>query len=147
MSKVADAPAAGSAGAGRRWLGPLRTLSWVVVVGILVQAVLAGQGLFQSAALFELHGFLGSAVLLVSAGAAVLSFLARSPLWLRLASLAVTGGLFVQTGLGYAGRRSGVAAASMVHVPLGWRCWASASPSRWSPPWRRGGCSARAARP
>ncbi len=116
-----DAASARSAwaDAGRRWLGPLRTLSWVVVLGILIQAVLAGQGLFRSPGLFELHGWIGSAVLLISAVVVVLAFLARTPLWLRLASLAVTGGLFVQTGLGYMGRRNGVAIASTVHVPLG----------------------------
>jgi hypothetical protein len=35
-----------------------------------------------------------------------------------LASIAVVG-LIGQTGLGYAGRRSGIALASSVHIPLG----------------------------
>ena len=95
-------------------------LSWVVVAGVLTQAVLAGQGLFAGQqGLFGLHGGIGHGVLLTAVLVALASWSSSSGrLVPGLASVNVL--LLVgQTGLGYTGRRSGVALASSLHVPLG----------------------------
>lgn len=97
----------------------LVTLAWLVPLGVLVQAALAGQALFVSPRLFGLHGGLGHGVLVLAIATAGLAWLARvSRTGAALASLAVLG-LVAQTGLGYVGHRSGTALASAVHVPLG----------------------------
>lgn len=97
----------------------LPALAWLVPVGVLVQAGLAGQALFGSPDLFTLHGTIGSGVLLLSLATAALAWLVRVPrLGAVLASLGFVA-LIGQTGLGYAGRRGGLAAASALHVPLG----------------------------
>lgn len=97
----------------------LPVIAWLMCAGVLVQAILAGQSWFAAAGLFGLHGGVGHGVLGLSVITAVLAW------WLRasrtaaaLASLAVLL-LVAQTGLGYVGHRTGVAAASAVHVPLG----------------------------
>jgi hypothetical protein len=94
-------------------------LAWTIPVGILAQAALAGQAWFVTPALFGLHGGLGHGVLLLAALTAVMSwFVAAGRGTAVLASLVVAG-LVAQTGLGYAGHRTGLALASSVHVPLG----------------------------
>lgn len=97
----------------------LLTFAWLVPLGVLAQAALAGQALFVSPSLFTLHGGLGHGVLGLAILTAALAWAARtSRLGAALASLAVLG-LIGQTGLGYVGRRTGVALASALHVPLG----------------------------
>lgn len=93
-------------------------LSWLVVGGILTQAVLAGQAWFVTPELFGLHGGIGHGVLGLSLALVVLTFLHGVGLWFG-ASVVLIGGLVAQTGLGYTGHRGMVALASSVHVPLG----------------------------
>lgn len=94
-------------------------LAWVIPAGILVQAVLAGQGWFVDQGLMALHGGVGHGVL-TAAGLVTAWMWWRRPSWtvVALASFALVG-LIGQTGLGYAGRRSGIALASSLHIPLG----------------------------
>jgi hypothetical protein len=95
-------------------------LSWVVVVGVLAQAVLAGQGWFAGQqGLFGLHGGIGHGVLLVAALVAVGSWLLAAGRVIPILASANVVLLVAQTGLGYTGRRGGVAIASSLHVPLG----------------------------
>jgi hypothetical protein len=98
----------------------VRLLAWTVPAGILVQAVLAGQAWFVSPSLFGLHGGVGHGVLALSVVTAGLLWLARGAgrSAALLASVVVLG-LVGQTGLGYAGHRTGIAAASSIHIPLG----------------------------
>lgn len=94
-------------------------LAGIVPVGILVQAVLAGQGWFADQGLFLLHGGVGHGVLTLAILVAAWAWWRRpSVSVVALASLGVVG-LVAQTGLGYTGRRGGVALASSLHVPLG----------------------------
>lgn len=94
-------------------------LAWLVPLGVMAQAVLAGRAWFGSPDLFGLHGGIGHGVLLLSVLLAVLAWLAgASRLTAVLASLSVIA-LVGQTGLGYAGRRGELAEASAAHVPLG----------------------------
>lgn len=94
-------------------------IAWVVPAGILVQAILAGQGWFVDQGLLVLHGGVGHGVLTLAILVAAWSWW-RRPSWsiVMLASAGVLG-LIAQTGLGYTGRRGGVALASSLHVPLG----------------------------
>ncbi|MCC5948659.1 MAG: hypothetical protein JJT89_09410 [Nitriliruptoraceae bacterium] len=94
--------------------------AWVVVLGVMAQAVLAGQGWFGGQqALFGLHGGIGHGVLLVAAVLALACWvLPGARVAAVLATLNVVA-LLGQTGLGYAGRRGGVGLASSLHVPLG----------------------------
>jgi hypothetical protein len=98
--------------------GAVTVLAWLVSVGILVQAFLAGQGWFVSPGLMTLHGGVGHGVLLLAVVTAAAAWLAarRGP---ALLGTLVVLGLVGQTGLGYAGRRAGVELASSLHVPLG----------------------------
>ena len=98
----------------RSWL--LLLLAWLVPLGVLVQAVLAGQASFVTPELFGLHGGVGHGVLLLSAVAAWTDRGTRGVA--VLASLVVVA-LVAQTGLGYAGRRGGIVEASAWHIPLG----------------------------
>jgi hypothetical protein len=97
----------------------VRVLAWTVPAGILVQAVLAGQAWFVSPALFGLHGGVGHGVLALSVVTAGLLWLVDGARTAALLASVVVLGLVGQTGLGYAGHRTGIAAASSVHVPLG----------------------------
>lgn len=97
----------------------LITIAWLSPVGILAQAYMAGRGLFIDADLFGLHGGIGHGVLAVAIVTAGVAWAAGLPRAVSiLASLTVVA-LVVQTGLGYAGRRSAIGAASALHVPLG----------------------------
>lgn len=98
-----------------RWCG---TFAWLVVAGILAQAVLAGQGWFLDQSMFALHGGLGHGVLLLAVVAATLSWIA-APRWVAVLATVMLVGLVGQTGLGYVGRRGGTALASAAHIPLG----------------------------
>ena len=96
-----------------------QTISWLLVACIAVQAALSGPAWFQRPSLFELHGWLGIATLLLAVALAVMAFVSRLPVWTRSTSLLLVVGSFGQIGLGYAGHRGGLAVASSVHVPLG----------------------------
>jgi hypothetical protein len=97
----------------------LRVIAWLVPLGVLAQAVLAGQSTFAGAGLIGLHGGLGHGVLLLSIITAGLAWVTRVRMTVAvLASLAVVA-LIGQTGLGYAGSRTGLVAASALHIPLG----------------------------
>ena len=97
----------------------LAVVAWFVPIGILLQAVLAGQGWFVHQPLIATHGGIGHGVLGLALIVTGLAWWLR-PSWavvgLTTASLL---GLIAQTGLGYTGRRGGVALASSVHIPLG----------------------------
>jgi hypothetical protein len=97
----------------------LSVVAWLVPVGVLVQAAIAGQALFVSPELFGLHGGIGHGVLVLAVVTAALAFLvAASRPAVILASVAVVA-LIAQTGLGYVGHRTRVPLASSLHVPLG----------------------------
>lgn len=100
----------------RQWLIPL---AWLVPTGILIQAVLAGRGLFVDPTLFGLHGNLGNALLLIAVAVAVLAWMSKAGNAAVLLALLTTVGMVAQIGLGYAGRRSAAIEASATHVPLG----------------------------
>ena len=97
----------------------LVVVAWLVPIGILLQAVLAGQGWFVEPSLISTHGGIGHGVLGLTVIATALAWWLR-PNWtvvsLTTASLL---GLIAQTGLGYTGRRGGVGLASSIHIPLG----------------------------
>jgi len=88
----------------------------VVVVLILVQAMLAGQSLFGTANI-TVHGFVGNATFAVAVVAAFLALLAKVPVWVLSLDALLALLLFFQTGLGYVGRDSSLAASW--HIPLG----------------------------
>ena len=88
----------------------------VVVVLILVQAMLAGQSLFGTASI-TVHGFVGNATFAVAVVAAFLALLAKVPVWVLSLDALLALLLFFQTGLGYVGRDSSLAASW--HIPLG----------------------------
>jgi hypothetical protein len=98
---------------------PMVLLAWVIPLGVLVQAVLAGQGWFVDPGLFALHGGIGHGVLLVSALVATFAWLLPTSRSIAVLASLTALGLIGQTGLGYAGRRAELAAASAAHVPLG----------------------------
>ncbi len=94
-------------------------LAWLIPVGILVQAALAGQGWFVTPDLLVLHGGVGHGVLTLSVVLAAVLLVRQ-----RLSTGSVLGvlivlGLVGQTGLGYAGRRGELDLASSLHIPLG----------------------------
>ncbi len=97
----------------------MRVIAWSVPAAILLQAMLAGQASFVSPELFELHGWIGSAVLVLSTLTLFGAFLARERGVVLLLGLLVASGSFAQIGLGYIGRRAGLTLASVIHVPLG----------------------------
>jgi hypothetical protein len=88
----------------------------LLVLLVSVQAVIAGQFLFQGADI-AVHGYVGNASFMVGLVLAGVAILGRLPIWLRIGSIAVVLALFAQTGLGYVGRESGFAASW--HIPLG----------------------------
>ncbi len=98
-----------------------RTVAGLAALLVLVQAILAGQGIYSDPSLIGAHGWLGSGTLLLVGLLFIMSFLGMRqgvfdarPLVISL----VLGVLVVaQLGLGYAGRESNGAAS--MHVPLG----------------------------
>jgi hypothetical protein len=98
---------------------PLVYAAWVIPIVVFLQAALAGQAWFVDQGLFGLHGGLGHGVLLVSAVVATFAWLVRSSRVVAVLATLTALGLVGQTGLGYAGRRGELAAASAMHIPLG----------------------------
>lgn len=97
----------------------LTLVLWLIVVAILVQAMLAGTGLFGSPQVFELHGWIGSGVFVLAALAALLAFVARQGAIVTFGTVILAASAVSQIGLGYAGRRGGLPNLSAWHVPLG----------------------------
>lgn len=97
----------------------LTVILWLVVVAIMAQAMLAGSGLFGSPQLFELHGWIGSGVLVLAAVAALLALVTRQGMTVTLGAVILAAASISQIGMGYAGRRSGMTQLSALHVPLG----------------------------
>lgn len=92
-------------------------LAGVVVAGVFVQAILAGQHIaFESP--IELHGFIGSAIFALQLAIVVFAFIDRASTETKVTTLLIIGLLFVQIGLGYASR-SGGHALNAWHIPLG----------------------------
>lgn len=102
------------------------TIRWLAVLAavlVLIQAVLIGQGLYPSLdqGMVGLHGTLGSVSLLAVIALTVLAVLSAR----RGEGSSIVTGLSVitlilvvaQLGLGYVGRRNGVAAS--IHIPNG----------------------------
>lgn len=98
---------------------PLAITLWVVVAAIMAQAMLAGSGLFGSPQLFELHGWIGSGVMVLAAIAVLLAFLSRQGALVTFGTVILAAATVSQIGMGYAGRRGGMPELSAWHVPLG----------------------------
>ncbi len=98
---------------------PLLVVAWLLPLGILVQAALAGQAWFVSPELMGLHGGVGHGVLTLAVLTVVLSAAALRFHGVTVLSVLLLIGLAGQTGLGYAGHRSGLVMASSLHVPIG----------------------------
>jgi hypothetical protein len=98
-----------------------RVAASLTAVLVLVQAILAGRGLFRDADLIDVHGYVGNAVFLLVVVQGGLAVALRGPAGRSGVFLALNGALIAltvaQIGLGYAGRESGEAAAW--HVPNG----------------------------
>ena len=110
----ADATTTGSA-AWFRWVAV------ITAVLALVQALLAGQGLFVDAARIEVHGWVGNATVLASVALLAAAFVAWQRSRVGRSAVVLSGVLLVlvvaQLGLGYSGRES--AAAASWHIPNG----------------------------
>lgn len=95
----------------------LKAVAALFAVLILIQAILAGRGWYVDFDLIRVHGYVGNAVFLLSAGLVVLVYLVG----LRGPTLLLSGAIFLlvfgQVGLGYAGRESAISAS--LHVPNG----------------------------
>jgi len=87
-----------------------------LAVLVLLQAVVAGQAIFGSWEI-EVHGWLGNASFVAGLALVVVAVRRRAGRMLVVLAVAMAVALFIQTGLGYAGRTA-LAAASW-HVPLG----------------------------
>lgn len=87
-----------------------------LVALVLVQAVIAGQSLFGGWTI-DVHGWLGNASFVLGVLLVALAVRSRLGPALTLLAAGLVIAMFVQTGLGYAGRTSLVAASW--HVPLG----------------------------
>lgn len=94
----------------------LACIDLLVVVLILVQAVLAGQSLFQGSSI-SVHGYVGNGTFAVAVIAAFVALAAKVPTWVLSINALLALLLFFQTGLGYVGRDSALAASW--HIPLG----------------------------
>jgi len=117
MTSTRQPPVTQSTQPGRRFETAEFVVAALVVVGIFVQAVLAGQHLaFDSPV--ELHGFIGSGVFALQVILVVLVFMDKASTELKIMALVIIGLLFAQIGVGYAAR-SGGHALNAVHIPLG----------------------------
>ncbi len=117
MESTQELPIAEHTSPARRFATAETVLAVLVVVGIFVQSVLAAQHIaFESP--IELHGFIGSAVFGLQAVLVVLVFMDRVSTELKVTALAIIALLFVQIGVGYAGR-SGGHGITALHIPLG----------------------------
>ncbi len=100
----------------------LRWIATVIAVGILVQAMLAGQGFFEAKPeLITGHGHLGNTIFLLAAIQTVIAFAASAKGFVGrnivVLSAVVTILTIAQIGLGYTGRTE--ATATAWHLPNG----------------------------
>lgn len=93
-----------------------RGLAVTLVALVLLQAVIAGQALFGGWAI-DLHGWIGNGSFALGLALVVLALRSGVRKGGTLIAVALVVAMFVQTGLGYAGRT--VLAAASWHVPLG----------------------------
>ena len=88
---------------------------------VLLQAVLAGRGLFFDYDLIEVHGYVGNATFIAAMLLVVGAWLGRQRGSMGMAELALSLGLLVltvaQIGLGYGGREDQLSAS--LHIPNG----------------------------
>ena len=122
MSAIPDRP--GQAVRGAAGFDAVRSFRWVAALTallVLVQAALAGRGLFVDFDLIEVHGWVGNATFLVAAAQVALAVAGYGRRSLSRVELGLSALLLVlvvaQLGLGYAGRES--AGAASWHVPNG----------------------------
>jgi hypothetical protein len=108
-------PATGSTGQ-RSLLTAYTVVSGALVVSVMVQAAMAGQALFEGFDI-EIHGYVGNASFTLGIVGLALALFGRMSKTLTLLAALVLLALFTQTGLGYVGRETTVAAS--LHVPLG----------------------------
>jgi len=91
---------------------------WLLPILILLQAVLAGQHLFEGEDVIKIHGYIGNATFALAVIGVPLTFLLRKGDGVAFGiAVALAAGTFAQVGLGYVGRESTAAAAW--HIPLG----------------------------
>jgi hypothetical protein len=102
----------------------VRWYPWITVVTgalILIQAFLAGRGLFKDYDLIEVHGILGNITFIFGILLVIGAWLARQAGVLTNLELGISVVLLAlisaQIGLGYSGRDNGDAAA--LHIPNG----------------------------
>ena len=93
-----------------------RGLAITLVMLVLFQAVIAGQALFGGWAI-DLHGWIGNGSFALGLVLVVLALRSGLGKGATLVAVSLVVAMFVQTGLGYAGRTA-LGAASW-HVPLG----------------------------
>lgn len=98
-----------------------RWLTMVTAALILVQALLAGRGLWLDRHLIDYHGYLANALFLVAVAQLAFTVYLGIPgstgKLLMLMNAALVGLILAQTGLGYSGRTALEARAW--HIPLG----------------------------
>lgn len=93
-----------------------RALVTIIPVLVLVQAVIAGQHLFEGASI-SVHGILGNITFALTVVGVVLAVVRRSGALGFFLSVSLAALSFAQVGLGYVGRETTAAAAW--HVPVG----------------------------
>lgn len=93
-----------------------RLVAWAIPALVLVQAMLAGQHLFDGQSI-TLHGILGNVTFALTVLGVVLAVVRRQPGLVFALAVALVALTFAQVGLGYVGRET-LAAASW-HIPLG----------------------------
>ena len=93
-----------------------RGVAITLVVLVLLQAMIAGQALFGGWAI-DVHGWIGNGSFALGLVLVVLALRSRVGTGGTLVAVALVVAMFVQTGLGYAGRT--VLGAASWHVPLG----------------------------
>lgn len=118
MSTLSRSPQTASSGlfTARQWI------ALVIAIGVVIQALLAGQGFYESRpALTTGHGHLGNTLFLLSIAQVVVAWLLFQRRDIGRLSLVLTGSIvlsvFAQVGLGYAGRSE--ASAMAWHLPNG----------------------------
>ena len=97
-------------------VGAYRGMAYLLAVAVLVQAVVAGQAVFGDWDI-EVHGWMGNGSFLLGLMLLGLAVGARAGRVAVATAAALATAMFVQVGLGYAGRTA-LGAASW-HVPLG----------------------------
>ena len=118
---VSPAGAGGSTAVSDRRLRRIELLANVLTLGVLVQAVLAGQILTGRHWLVTSHRVIAEGLPLMAVALVVLAWqnwrAHPNRRWVVNAAVAAFGLLVAQTGLGFIGRRS--PAAIGLHIPLG----------------------------